>query len=146
MYERMISEHFSVAENRCHCGECTRATADVELVTIMEWLRGHYNAKLGHVDNDLPMNVNSWFRCRAHNNRPKHLFSDFGVQGVGSNDNSMHPTGGAADVWIPGVDPVNIAATVRERYPSRLGVGIYDTFTHIDVRENRADWDLRSNL
>ncbi len=135
---RRISDNFTAEENACHCGDCDKATADVELVWLLELIRRTFGGR--------PVDVHSWFRCMAHNNRPRHEYSAAGIRGVGSNDNSWHPTGGAADISIRGVKPIEIQRFMRERFPNRYGVGLYDTFVHIDVRQGRGDWDERTGV
>ncbi|EDV3146998.1 DUF882 domain-containing protein, partial [Salmonella enterica subsp. enterica] len=47
--------------------------------------------------------------------------------------------GTAADIHIEGVTPQQIADYAETILPAG-GIGIYPTFTHIDVRKNRARW------
>lgn len=136
--KRHISTHFSVTEVACHCTECDKATADVELVWLLELIRRAFGNR--------PVSVHSWFRCRAHNNRPKNQLSAAGVAGAGSNDNSWHLIGGAADISIRGVAPEEIQRFMRERFPERYGVGLYDWGVHLDVRPGKGDWDERTKI
>lgn len=138
--ERHISEHFSAAEVACKCGECDKATADVELVRLLEEVRAEFSERAGH---DVPVFVSSWFRCREHNNRSPDEVSSYGIPGAGSNDNSWHLIGGAADISIPNVEPEDIANYVRAAYPDRYGIGLYRWGVHLDIRPTRGDWDFR---
>lgn len=123
---RNISTNFTADENACHCGNCDKATADVELVWLLETVRRVFGGR--------PVHVHSWFRCREHN------------RAIGSNDNSWHLVGGAADISIRGVSPGEIQRFVRERFPDRYGVGVYDWGVHLDVRQDRGDWDERTKV
>lgn len=129
--ERFISDNFTAKENRCRCGECFRYSADVELVFVMERLRAYYGVRIF---------VNSWFRCRAHNNRPKNQRNSHGVYGAGSNDNSWHLLGSAVDFRVEGVRPADVYRLLRSWYPEKYGLGLYPDFVHLDVRSFRADW------
>lgn len=133
---RQISAHFTAAENRCRCGECDRYSADVELVALLEEIRTYFGGA--------SVIVHSWFRCRAHNNRPRTEKSASGHPGAGSSDSSWHIIGGAADFHILGVTNEAIRDFIRSRYPDCYGVGIYDWGLHLDVRPRRGDWDERS--
>lgn len=70
-----------------------------------------------------PVLVNSWYRDAAYNRR------------IGGAENSMHLTGGAADIVKVGLTPTEVA-DILERHPDadKFGIGRYKTFTHIDVR------------
>lgn len=100
----------------------------------MDKLRNHF---------DSPVIVHSWFRCRAHNNRPVHLKNRFGIYGAGSNDNSWHLNGAAVDFHVKGVENEIVHWYLRENYYDRFGVGLYDWGLHLDMRDNRGGWDER---
>jgi len=70
-----------------------------------------------------PVLVNSWYRDPAYNAR------------IGGVTNSMHLTGGAADVVKIGFTPDEVA-DMLERHPDsdKFGIGRYRSFTHIDIR------------
>ena len=61
---------------------------------------------------------------------------------VGGVAHSQHCYGTAADISVKGQTPAAVAAYARELMPDWGGVGVYagQGFTHIDVRETRADW------
>lgn len=61
---------------------------------------------------------------------------------VGGAAQSQHCYGTAADIVVKGVSPAKVAAYAREIMPDWGGVGIYarQGFTHVDVREVKADW------
>ena len=51
-----------------------------------------------------------------------------------------HCYGTAADIVVKGQKPAAVAAYARKIMPDWGGVGIYGSFTHIDIREQKADW------
>lgn len=120
-----LSNHFRLAEFACGdgCGYGLEVD-DVapELVDALEALRAMCG---GH-----PMIINSACRCPIHN------------RAVGGARNSQHLCGTAADVRVDGVDP-DVVASTAETIDAFGGIGRYDTFTHLDVREQRARWDRR---
>ena len=120
---RLISQNFTADEVACNCGLCDKSTADVELVWLLELTRQWFGGK--------PVAVHSWFRCADHNKK------------VGSSDTSWHLIGGAADISINGVKPIEICRFIRAKFPNQYGVGIYDWGVHLDVRSAKADWDNR---
>lgn len=125
----MLSEHFKVAEFACHDGSDLILISD-ELVDTLEAVREHY----GH-----PVTIVSGYRSLIHNRR------------VSGAQNSQHTKGTAADfvVRIPegGIvnphkvyDDIDRGLVMGEH---KGGLGRYATFTHIDVRGNKARWIVK---
>jgi uncharacterized protein YcbK (DUF882 family) len=58
-----------------------------------------------------------------------------------STDGSMHVQFSALDIRLPGIPPARVAAEL-EKHPdaARMGIGVYQGFTHIDTRGTRARW------
>ena len=114
-----VSEHFNAVEFACnHCGEIHPDGVNKELVALLEKLRGHFG---------VPVAVNSGYRCPTHN------------ANVGGAKASQHLLGKAADVVVKGVSPNDVYAWADKANPNG-GVGKYNTFTHIDVRNGKARW------
>ena len=61
-----------------------------------------------------------------------------------SSPNSQHTHGNAADIVVTDVKPIDVYRYFNMAYPDTYGVGIYNTFVHIDVRPNKARWDYRT--
>ncbi|WP_129600500.1 YcbK family protein, partial [Anaerophilus nitritogenes] len=60
-------------------------------------------------------------------------------QSVGGAKKSQHLLGRAADIKVYGVSPEEVAKIAKEI--GFRGVGVYKSFTHVDVREgNMAFW------
>lgn len=126
-----LTKNFTLAENTCRCG-CGSFGGNQELLDVIQALRDYLNT---------PVSVHSWFRCRAHNNRPTNVKNQYGVYGAGSNDSSYHLTGLAIDFSAKGIPNESIQWYLRNTYKNKYGVGLYDWGIHLDVRPNRTDWD-----
>lgn len=115
-----ISEFFTRDEFACRCG-CGFKAVDKELLGILERIREHFGK---------PVHITNACRCLTHNRQ------------VGSQDNSQHIKGMAADIWIRDVPPENIVKFLDEfcLLKQKGGIGIYKTFVHIDVRDQIARW------
>ena len=114
-----ISEHFSRKEFACKCG-CGFNAVDVQLLSHLERIRKHFGK---------PVHLTCACRCLKHNRE------------IGSEDTSQHVRGMAADIWIPDTIPDDIAAYADEYLLKGTGgIGIYEDFIHIDVREKIARW------
>lgn len=115
-----LSRNFYRDEFACRCG-CGFDTVDTRLIEGLERLRG----TLG----DAPIMINSACRCDSHNRR------------VGGSYGSQHTLGKAADIVVRGFTPQEVAIQAS-RLPefNNGGIGIYATFTHLDVRDGRSRW------
>ena len=116
-----LSEHFSKKEFACKCG-CGFADPDPELVSKLERLRELCGNK--------PLHINSACRCEKHN------------KAVGGSPKSQHLLGKAADVRkLLGMSIDEMARKAEQA--GFTGIGRYDSFIHVDVREQRSRWDYR---
>jgi len=99
---------------------------DPRLIEALEWLRSRIGNKA--------MVVNSGRRCQTHN------------ENVGGKPKSQHLLGKAADIRVPvGLTSESLAAFARE-LATFHGIGLYNTFVHLDVRDGaRFEWDYRTN-
>ena len=113
-----LSEHFSRSEFACKCG-CEFDTVDAELIKVLEKIRAYFQK---------PVTINSACRCINHN------------RNIGSKDTSQHVKGKAADIVVKGINSKNVHEFLIGKFKVRYGIGKYDTFTHIDVRSNKARW------
>ena len=102
--------HFHPAELACkHCGELPEVL-DTELLDRLEILRKVI---------DRPLRINSGHRCRQHN-----LL-------VGGAAYSQHKSL-AVDLSLTGHDPLNLFSHARNL--GFLGIGLGDSFIHLDMR------------
>jgi uncharacterized protein YcbK (DUF882 family) len=118
MMREKISKHFYRDEYECKCG-CEFDVVDIELNKIHEDIREYFG---------VPVTINSACRCKNHN------------MAVGGSQTSQHLLGKAGDTVVNGVTPLRIYQYLDVRYPDALGLGLYDTFVHIDSRKRKARW------
>ena len=117
-----LSAHFSRSEFMCQCGSCdSLGDVNPELIQVLERLRAMCLGK--------PIKINSGHRCVTYNGK------------VGGSPNSQHILGNAADIVIKGVHPFEVHSLLNMMYPTSYGLGRYENFTHIDVRDKKARWD-----
>lgn len=117
---KQLSAHFKVREFACGDGSDAVLVAP-RLVMVLETVRTHFDA---------PVVIHSGYRTPQYNAK---------VNGAA---HSQHCYGMAADISVKDQTPAAVAAYARQLMPDWGGVGVYakKCFTHIDVRETRADW------
>ena len=114
-----LSPHFKVREFACSDGTDTVFVSPA-LVEVLEKVRAHFGK---------PVTINSGYRTEAKN------------KAVGGAAYSQHKYGLAADITVSGVPPAKVAAYAETLLPNTGGIGIYKTFTHIDVRKVKSRWN-----
>lgn len=72
-----------------------------------------------------PITINSGYRTPAHN------------KAVGGATDSMHLKGMAADINIKGMTPAEVQKALKNWSG---GMGVYGSFTHLDIRSSKARW------
>ena len=117
-----LSDNFKVKEFACNDGSDTVLISD-ELVDLLQKIRDHFG---------VAVTINSGYRTSTYNKK------------VGGATNSQHVKGTAADIVAKGVDPLTVAQYAEYLMPNSGGIGVYQTFTHVDVRTSRSRWDNRS--
>lgn len=116
--DKKVSQNFRVKEFRCKDGSDVILISP-ELVTILQKIRTHFGKAV---------TINSAYRTSAYNKK------------VGGATYSQHLYGMAADIVVKGVNPKDVAAYAETLLPKSGGIGIYATFTHIDVRKTKSRW------
>lgn len=118
---KKLSTHFKVKEFACKDGSDAVLVAP-RLVMVLQSIRSHFG---------VPVVIHSAYRTPQYNEQ---------ANGVA---HSQHCYGTAADISVRGQTPAAVAAYARQLMPDWGGVGVYSQkgFTHIDVRETRADWN-----
>ena len=118
-----LSTNFKSTEFDCKGKNCCSETLiDAKLVNYLQNIRNHFGRAV---------NISSGYRCEANNKK------------VSESTTSQHVNGAAADIYINGVAPIEIA-----KYAEKigvLGIGLYDSdkdghFVHIDIRTKKAFW------
>ena len=123
--EIYLSPHFQVQEFACNDGS-DQILIDGDLVDLLEKIRAAVGGK--------PVHINSAYRTPEYNASPN----------VGGARTSQHLYGRAADIRIEDVPPL-LVGQIAEYYLDRWGgIGVYETFTHVDTRSIRSRWDQRS--
>ena len=60
---------------------------------------------------------------------------------------SQHKLGKAADITVQSLKPAEVFVLIEDLIDFgellQGGLGNYDTFTHYDIRKNKARWDAR---
>ena len=116
---KKLSANFKVREFACSDGSDPIFIAP-ELVEILQKIRNHFGK---------PVTINSGFRTATKN------------KAVGGATYSQHCYGTAADITVKGVSPKMVAIYAETLLPKKGGIGIYGTFTHIDVRDIKSRWN-----
>ena len=114
-----LSANFKVKEFACKDGS-DPVFIDTELVSILQKIREHFGK---------PIKITSAYRTPTRNKE------------VGGTVYSQHLYGKAADIKITGVSPTKVAEYAEKLLSNRGGIGIYSTFTHIDVRSVKSRWN-----
>ncbi len=80
----------------------------------------------------VPIKINSSYRSLSHNAK------------IGGSKSSQHLFGKAADIVVKGKTPAQVATIIKllilEGKMKQGGIGVYDNFTHYDVRGHKARW------
>ena len=114
-----IDLNFSLCEFQCPC--CKRVMLHPDLLKRLVKLR----RTIGE-----PILINSGYRCKPFN------------QQVGGVPTSYHLFGMAADITISNYNLEQLAT--HADIIGFTGIGIYDTFIHVDVRPDKERWDNRT--
>lgn len=117
--DSQAAPHFKVREFACKDGS-DPVFVSPRLADVLEAIRTHFGA---------PVTITSGYRTPAHNAATR-----------GSSPRSQHLYGLAADIQVEGAVPDAVAAYAETLLPDAGGIGIYDTFTHIDVRSQKNRW------
>lgn len=114
-----LATNFTVSEFACNDGSEAIFVAPA-LVAILQKIR----TKFGKT-----VTITSAYRTPTYNTK------------VGGVSNSQHVLGTAADIVVTDTTPATVAAYVETLLPSTGGIGIYSSFTHVDVRETKSRWN-----
>lgn len=116
---KKLSANFRVREFACKDGS-DPVFVSTELVDVLQKIRTHFGKAV---------TITSAYRTPQHNKT------------VGGTTYSQHLYGKAADIKVSGVAPKKVAAYAETLLKNKGGIGIYQTFTHIDVRASRSRWN-----
>jgi len=125
-----LTTNFKLSEFRCKDGTDVPA----ELLPNVQKLANELQKLRDELE--LPIKINSGYRTKSYNKK------------IGGATNSMHVQAKAADIVVTDITPTNlykrIEKLIEEGKVNFKGVGVYDTFVHVDVRDRRSRWDERA--
>jgi uncharacterized protein YcbK (DUF882 family) len=110
--DKRLSRSFTVAEFRSRCGS-DKILIDAGLIELLQQIRDHFGSAVKIV---------SGYRSPAHN------------RVIGGAPNSQHMLGKAADIQVKGFPPLEVGQYLKDH---NGGLGVYATFTHVDVGRRR---------
>lgn len=113
-----LSENFKVKEFASTDG-ADPIFISPQLIMVLQRIRSHFNK---------PITINSGYRTHARN------------KAVNGAKFSQHLYGTAADIVVSGISPIEVTKFAETLLPNTGGIGTYSTFTHIDVRKEKARW------
>ena len=117
--EKQLSINFRVKEFACKDGSDPVFICP-ELVVLLQNIRNHFGK---------PVSIHSGYRTAEYNKK---------VDGAVY---SQHQYGTAADIKVAGATPKEVSAYVEKLMPNKGGIGIYGSFTHVDVRTAKSRWN-----
>ncbi len=115
---KKLSNNFKVKEFACTDGS-DPIFIDSNLVNVLQKVRTHFGKAV---------TITSAYRTPGRN------------KAVGGQTYSQHLYGRAADIKVKGVSPKKVASYVETIMPKSGGIGIYNSFVHVDVRSTKARW------
>lgn len=116
---KKLSKNFRVKEFACTDGS-DPIFISAELVAILQKIRDHFGRAV---------TITSAYRTPTKN------------KACGGEKFSQHLFGLAADIKVKGVSPKEVAQYAETLLKNKGGIGVYSTFTHIDVRANKSRWN-----
>tara|TARA_B110000037_G_scaffold176912_1_gene202117 strand:- start:6 stop:398 length:393 start_codon:yes stop_codon:yes gene_type:complete len=127
-----LTHNFSKSEFECKSGEemPLDVLENVKLLAIQLQKIREYVGK--------PIRINSAYRSEAHN------------KAIGGVKTSQHILGKAADITIDTFTPDEVVSIIENMLTNEMlggfyigGLGSYNTFTHIDIRDKKARWNFK---
>ena len=127
-----LTNNFSKSEFDCKSGEemPLEVLENVKLLAIQLQKIREYVGK--------PIIINSAYRSKAHN------------KAIGGVKTSQHILGKAADITIDTFTPDEVVSIIENMLTNEMlggfyigGLGSYNTFTHVDIRDKKARWNFK---
>jgi len=115
-----LSRSFTISEFACN-DDSKEIIVDYELVSLLQKMRD----TLGK-----PIKITSGYRTAVYN------------KSCGGISTSHHLTGKAADIKVTGISPLDLAHVADKT--GFKGIGVYPTFTHVDVGPQKLYWKQNS--
>ena len=127
-----LTNNFTKSEFDCKSGEemPLDVLENVKLLAIQLQKIREYVGK--------PIRINSAYRNKEYN------------QAIGGVKTSQHILGKAADITIDTFTPDEVVSIIENMLTNEMlggfyigGLGSYNTFTHIDIRDKKARWNFK---
>ena len=127
-----LTNNFTKSEFECKSGEemPLDVLENVKLLAIQLQKIREYVGK--------PIRINSAYRSEAHN------------EAIGGVKTSQHILGKAADITIDTFTPDEVVSIIENMLTNEMlggfyigGLGSYNTFTHVDIRDKKARWNFK---
>ena len=156
--KEMLSKNFAVSEMSCkdNCKKGKYPKAGI--VILLELVRMHFGNKY---DTQCIVEVESGNRCLDHNEVIQKIWYPINHNGkpyVPLSSKSTHMMMGSADFKVfvrvysrdsdgemikqwQQVEPKDVYDFLDDLFPNSLGLGLYTSFNHADIREIKARWD-----
>ena len=119
------AKYFTRQEFACPCGSCAPyPEVRTDLVQALDAAREEF---------DCPVYITSGYRCSTWNKK------------VGGSPRSPHLNmpAMAADIVVRAIPPITVFDYFDDTFPDSLGLGLYGSHVHVDVRPYPARWDHR---
>lgn len=124
-----MTTNFKQEEFKCKCG-CGEMRIAETIVMLCQMIRSHFNQ---------PVTIVSGCRCLKHNTNVGGASSSMHMPK--SYDNQCH----AVDIQVKGIEPDEVYEFMEDMFPDMLGLGLYNSWVHIDDRLDRKyRWDKRN--
>ena len=121
-----LTKNFKLSEFDCKDGSEMPSQLLPNVLELAESLQ-----ELRNVLNT-PIKINSAYRSLEHN------------ASIGGTNSSQHLFAKAADIVVKGKTPAQVATMIKllilQGKMKQGGIGVYDTFTHYDIRGYKARW------
>ena len=127
-----LTNNFSKSEFDCKSGEDMplEVLENVKLLAIQLQKIRDYVGK--------PIRINSAYRNKAYN------------QAIGGVKTSQHILGKAADITIDTFTPDEVVSIIENMLTNEMlggfyigGLGSYNSFTHVDIRDKKSRWNFK---